>query len=794
MSSRNSLLCTAALALFVGSACSEYPTAAPHPASAARPGQMPREPVFGKPRVAAGAGGAMAGLVTADFGVHNATQLAQLIAGDGVTVSNAGFIGGGEAGGSFSGGAGIIGFDEGVILGTGAIADVAGPNTAAGITGVTGSDGDAALSQLALAETFDAAVLSFDFVPTSSPIYVQYVFASEEYNEFVNGVSSDVFAFWVNGVNCATVGATNERVSINTVNHGWLADMQEASNPNLFVNNDPWHGPPLATPLRDTEMDGLTVALTCRADVLVGEVNTIRLAIADVGDAYYDSNVFIRSGSLSTVAPAPNAPLGLRGVAASLTRIDLSWRDVSIDETRFHLQRRQFIDGSWGGYATLGQLAPDATGFADSGVQAGARYQYRVRSCSGTTCSAWLQGPYVETTVPVQPAGLQSVAVGGTRVDLGWKDLSTNESGFRLQRRDLVDDVWGSWRTIATPAADARAASDLTVLHGSTYQYRIAACNGIGCSPYEGAPAVTTPPQTIPTAPSGVALYLQARTAVLVSWTANSSNHASFAVERSHLTGEAWSVWTAVGAAEDAAWLDDGLAEGTTFRYRVSACNEAGCSAWAVSDTISTPAPSIPVAPSYVQPYVVSATELVLWWGDASDNEDDFRVQRRQLVDGVWSAFSTVASPGADQTSWNDTGVVPERRYEYRVRACNALGCSAWVTGPRITTPPDGPVPPAKPTSFSAATGDSNTALVSLTWTDEAHDETAYKLQRRLDYENGTYSAWVGVASLPPDATSYLDLDVANSTTYQYRLRACNGTLCSVYAYSGSVRTNPSTW
>ncbi|HSJ08268.1 MAG TPA: choice-of-anchor L domain-containing protein [Longimicrobiales bacterium] len=793
MSSRHALLFTVVLALFAGSACSEYPTAAPDARSAPRPGQLPREPVFAKPLAAAGAGAATTGLVTADFGVHNAIQLAQLIAGAGVAVSNASFIGGGQAGGSFSGGGGIIGFDDGVILSTGAIASVVGPNTAAGITGVTGSDGDDALSQLALAETFDAAVLTFDFVPAASRIYVQYVFASEEYNEFVNAVSSDVFAFWVNGVNCATVGAANERVSINTINHGWLADMQEASNPDLFVNNDPWHGPPLAAPL-DTEMDGLTVVLTCQADVLAGEVNTIRLGIADVGDAYYDSNVFIRSGSLSTVAPAPNAPLALRGVAASLTRIDLSWRDVSIDETRFHLQRRQFIDGSWGGYTTLRQLAADATGYADTGLQGGARYQYRVRSCNGTTCSAWLQGPYVETALPARPAGVQGTVVSGTRIDVAWQDLSTNEGSFRLQRRQWVNDAWGSWATIATPAADAVAFTDTGVVHGTQYQYRVAACNGIGCSMYQAAPAVATPPQTIPAAPSDVLPNRYERTAFYVTWTANSSNHASFAVQRSQLAGEEWSAWTGIGTADDTAWLDEGLAEGTTFRYRVNACNEAGCSDWALSDTISTPAPSIPDAPTYVQPYVVSATELVVWWGDASDNEDGFRVQRRQFVDGAWSSFTTVASPGAGHTSWNDTGVMPERRYEYRVRACNSLGCSVWVAGPKITTPPAGPMPPAKPTSLSVATGDSNTALVALSWTDEAMDETGYTLQRRLDYRDGTFSPWATVASLPPDSDSYLDLAVTNSTWYQYRLRACNGALCSAYVYSGSVRTNPSTW
>jgi hypothetical protein len=108
----------------------------------------------------------------------------------------------------------------------------------------------------------------------------------------------------VNGANCATIGG--EPVSVDTVNGGNPFGTG-SSHPELFRNNDlndP--GPPTI----DTQMDGLTTVLTCSAAVTANQTNTMKLAIGDVGDGAYDSNVFIEAGSLTTEPPGsvPDAP------------------------------------------------------------------------------------------------------------------------------------------------------------------------------------------------------------------------------------------------------------------------------------------------------------------------------------------------------------------------------------------------------------------------------------------------------------------------------------------------------
>ena len=151
---------------------------------------------------------ALASIVTTDL-AHGVTasDLANSLTGGGLSVSNVTYTGADVAAGTFSGGATPIGFDTGIILSSGDIANVVGPNVEDGITGDNQLPGDTDLTTLAGADTFDASVLAFDFVPTTSTISFHYVFASDEYNEFVNDVFNDVFAFYVNGTNCATVGA-----------------------------------------------------------------------------------------------------------------------------------------------------------------------------------------------------------------------------------------------------------------------------------------------------------------------------------------------------------------------------------------------------------------------------------------------------------------------------------------------------------------------------------------------------------------------------------------------------------
>jgi len=229
-----------------------------------------------------------------------------LVAGGGtVTVQNVQYFGANNASGKFSGGSGRIdSFDAGVILTSGSAANAFGPNDSDSTSTDNGLVGTPLLDPFTTGTTYDASILSFDFIPTGNKVTFQYVFASDEYNEYAGSQFNDVFGFFVNGINQAVIPGTTTPVAINNVN--WF------TNTASYVNNSPWGGGPDPVPagsLRDIEYDGLTTVFALESPVNPGVVNHIDLAIADVGDHVWDSAVFIEEGTFETVVE-PGTPPG----------------------------------------------------------------------------------------------------------------------------------------------------------------------------------------------------------------------------------------------------------------------------------------------------------------------------------------------------------------------------------------------------------------------------------------------------------------------------------------------------
>jgi hypothetical protein len=223
-------------------------------------------------------------------GAFTATDLAERIMGGRGTISNAVFTGSPEAAGKFIGGASTIGIGDGVVLSSGAATSVVGPNLVDNISTDHGRAGEATLDGLVPGGgTLDAAVLEFDMTPSTTVLRFDFVFASDEYNEYANTQFNDVFGFFINGQNVALL-PDGRNVTVDTVNGGNPLGTNE-QNPDSYHNNDLSDGGPFF----DTEMDGFTDVLSVRRDVSPGETLHVKLAIADVGDHVYDSNVFIGS-------------------------------------------------------------------------------------------------------------------------------------------------------------------------------------------------------------------------------------------------------------------------------------------------------------------------------------------------------------------------------------------------------------------------------------------------------------------------------------------------------------------
>lgn len=230
----------------------------------------------------------------------NATTLVNNIVGSGITTSNLSYTGAAGASGTFTGGTSAgIGIDAGIIITTGNATLAPGPNNAIDAGADNGLAGDSSLDAIAAGVTQDASVLSFDFTTDTNDVFLKFIFASEEYPEYVNQGFSDVFGFFVDGQNIALVPGKTTAVSIDTINNGLDNTGINAQNPGLYNAN-----PAGATGL---QYDGFTTAITAQALGLTPGNHTIKLAIADVGDGLYDSAVFLQLNSFSGTNPDATA-------------------------------------------------------------------------------------------------------------------------------------------------------------------------------------------------------------------------------------------------------------------------------------------------------------------------------------------------------------------------------------------------------------------------------------------------------------------------------------------------------
>ena len=286
--------------------------------------------------------------------------------------------------------------------------------------------------------------------------------------------------------------------------------------------------------------------------------------------------------------------------------------------------------------------------------------------------------------------------------------------------------------------------------------------------------AVSGPPAPVPGAPQNLSAVPNSSGQIVLAWTPVDGLATRFHVEQRSATDAGFAEIANVPSSTTT-FTDQNITAGVSYQYRIR-----GECDWGYSAFSATASGTVPVAqlmpPSNVQAVAASQTQINLTWSNANTNATRFQIERKTGAAGAYSMIATVPSTA---TSYQDTIVVPNTVYSYRMRSEGATGLSAYSNEASATTPAV-PLPPA-PVVQAAAISSSQ---IRLNWSTTATGIVRFRIERRT-----ATTAYAEVGQPGATITGFDDAGLIPATTYVYRMRVETGAGISPYSNEATATT-----
>jgi hypothetical protein len=174
----------------------------------------------------------------------------------------------------------------------------------------------------------------------------------------------------------------------------------------------------------------------------------------------------------ATTTFIPPAPSNLKATAASTTQINLTWKDNSINEVGFRIERN---DGT--GWKLIAVAPANVSSYSNTGLTPGKSYSYRVCAYNSTSENSGYSSSITMATLPNAPTGLSAKALPGTQIQLTWTAVA-GASGY-LVERSLNGSTWAQVGSVSTTSF-----TNVGLTAGVKYYYRIRAYTSGGKGAY----------------------------------------------------------------------------------------------------------------------------------------------------------------------------------------------------------------------------------------------------------------------------------------------------------------------
>lgn len=170
--------------------------------------------------------------------------------------------------------------------------------------------------------------------------------------------------------------------------------------------------------------------------------------------------------------------------------------------------------------------------------------------------------------------------------------------------------------------------------------------------------------------------------AIVLTWTDNARNETHHILERLREDSDVWEVVPRVEASGfgTGSFTIRDLVQDTSYTFRIRAANGGGISGYSPTVQGTTVAKPTLLDVASATPGIVNLT-----WSDNSNTETGYVLERQREGSNTWQTLPVI---GPNVTTYQDTGLIQDQTYTYRLRAQDGtVGFSAYSDTTSIKVP-----------------------------------------------------------------------------------------------------------
>ena len=544
--------------------------------------------------------------------------------------------------------------------------------------------------------------------------------------------------------------------------------------------------------------------------------------IAAVTEQFGCSSVYSQPFTVVNAAGAnaPDAASKLTATTLSTTGILLSWENNPhpiYNETAFEIYRSAGQDGN---YSYVGKIPADTLSYKDLKLSAGVTYYYKIRAVNNNGAAPLSNSIIANTlsdkTLPTPPGTLKVVYATNSSIKLQWKP-STDDVGIEnyqvyingtktytttdttiianaLQQGKVYTFYVKAFDSSGNYSVQSNVVSSPAILNGLVYKY------------YEGYFLTVPNFNTLKPVSIGVSSntdlsvsFRQAQIGFLWEGFLNVPADGTYRIGTisddgsklwlnaydPNLTplvnndheGSSKSKYTSITLKKGFYPISIAYFQNKNVRgIKLSWSNPAffGDSlAHDIEDKYLTSdytaADTAPALPNNLAIAATATDKINITWADKSNNETGFEVYRsfKPVLD-----YNIIYTSAANVTQYQDTGLLANTLYYYKIKAINNFGTSAYTTN--VSTKTLKATNPKPPTGLTAVALSSSS--IKISWNDVDSSEINYQVFRSASDSFNFKPA----ALLPANSTTFTDTLLYGNTDYYYKVKTINAVTISV--------------